>query len=100
MATDEFTHKPITPDWRPLEGNGGLPHSIQQAICLLVKARKYAEDTGQDVWEFALTIGELRRNGVAENELRWLVCRGYVEHADEISTSGSERSFNRHVSLR
>ncbi len=100
MFTDELSTNGNTPDSHTLESAEGLPRSIQQAICLLMKASKYAADTGQDSWEFALTIGELRRNGVAENELRWLVCRGFIEHAHEITTTGKERTFNHHVSLR
>jgi hypothetical protein len=92
------TSKPICPT---AEADGRLPQSAEQAIYRLLKASKYAEDTGRNPWEFALTIGELRRDGVSENDLRWLVCRGYVDHATEvISTTANERTFDRHVSLR
>jgi hypothetical protein len=66
----------------------------------LVKAHSYAADTDRNPWEFAVTIGELLRDGLSENELRWLSCRGYIEHAHELSTTGNERAFDRHVSLR
>src|SRR4051812_19876945 len=73
----------------------------EHVINRLRRASNYAEDTGRNVWEFAVTIAELRRDGVSENELRWLVCRGYIEHATEIiTTSGSEREFDRNVNLR
>lgn len=91
-------HKPNCPT---AEADGRLPQSAEHAIYRLLKASKYAEDTGRTLWEFALTIGELRRDGVSENELRWLVCRGYVDHATEIiSATGNERTFDRHVSVR
>jgi hypothetical protein len=84
-----------------LDSHGRLPQLTRRAIYRLRTAKNYAEDTGRNAWEFAVTIGELRRDGVGENELRWLVCRGYVEHATEnITTSGSERTFDRHVNLR
>src|SRR4051812_31868004 len=78
-----------------------LRQLTERAIDRLRAASDYAEDTGRNAWEFAVTIGELRRVGVGENELRWLVCRGYVEHATEITTTnGSERTFDRNVNLR
>lgn len=84
-----------------VDADGRLPQLTRRAIYRLRTARNYAEDTGRNAWEFAVTISELRRDGVGENELRWLVCRGYVEHATEIiTTSGSERTFDRHVNLR
>src|SRR4029079_15923770 len=80
--------------------DGRLPHLSKRAIYRLRTARNYAEDTGRSAWEFAVTIGELRRDGVTENELRWLVCREYIEHAEEVTTTSNERKFNHHVSLR
>jgi hypothetical protein len=84
-----------------VDADGRLPQLTKRAIYRLRTAMNYAEDTGRNAWEFAVTISELRRDGVSENELRWLVCRGYVEHATEIiTTSGSERTFDHHVNLR
>lgn len=97
---DEFPHTAVNRDCRIADVDGCLPRSTQRAICQLLKASNYAEDTGRDAWEFAVTIGELRRDGVSENELRWLVCRGYIEHAEEVTTTSNERAFDRHVSLR
>jgi hypothetical protein len=100
MFQDEFPQTVVSVDCRIPGADGTLPHSIQRAFSLLLKASIYAEDTGRDTWEFAITIGELLRDGVSENELRWLVCRGYVEHAEEVTSTGGERAFDRHVSLR
>jgi hypothetical protein len=84
-----------------VDGDRRLPRLTKRAIYRLRMARNYAEDTGHNAWEFAVTIAELRRDGLSENELRWLVCRGYVEHATEIiKTTGSQRSFDRQVNLR
>ena len=80
--------------------DGDLVHSTQRAICRLLKAYNYAADTGRNPWEFAVTLGEILRDGVSENELRWLACRGYVDHAQELPSTGSERTFDHHVSLR
>ena len=100
MFKDEFPHVAVNRDCRIPVVDVRPPRSTQRAITRLLKANNYAEDTGRNVWEFAVTIAELRRDGVAENELRWLVCRGYIEHADEVVTTGNERAYNRHVSLR
>ncbi len=101
MFEERILHRTSKPTCPTAEADGRLPQSAEQAIYRLLKASKYAEDTRRCLWEFALTIGELRRDGVSENELRWLVCRGYVEHATEvISTTGNERTFDRHASLR
>jgi hypothetical protein len=80
--------------------DGCLARSTERAICHLLKASNYAADIGCNAWEFAVTIGELRRDGVRENELRWLICRGFIEHAEEVTTRGNERAFDRHASLR
>jgi hypothetical protein len=99
MFKDEIP-RAVNRDCRSRDVGGCFPRSTQRAIRHLLKASNYAEETGRDAWEFAVTIGELRRDGVAENELRWLVCRGYIEHADEVTTTGTDRAFNHNVSLR
>src|SRR5690349_13773833 len=100
MFKDEVPHKLGKQQRRVPDVNGRLSHSLQLAVSRLLVARNYAEDAGRNVWDFAVTIAELRRDGVTENELRWLVCRGYVDHAEEITTSSNERTFNHRVSLR
>lgn len=85
---------------RIADPDGQHPRSIALTIDRLLQARNYAEETGRNIWEFAVTITELRRDGVSESDLRWLVCRGYAEQAKEISMAGSERTFDRHASLR
>jgi hypothetical protein len=78
-----------------------LSRSARGAILRLLKADNYARDTGRDSWEFAVTIAELRRDGVSENDLRWLVCRGYIEHAAEATTTArGDRVFDHQVTLR
>ena len=77
-----------------------LSRSIARAIYRLWKAGRYAAETGRDIWEFAVSIAELRRDGISDSDLRWLVCRGYLEHANEIAATCSERKYDRHASLR
>ncbi len=100
MFTDEFPSNVVNGDCQLSEIDGNVPVSTRRAVYHLLKASSYAEDTRRNAWEFAVTIGELRRDGLSESELRWLVCRGLIEHAKEVATTGNERKFDREVSLR
>jgi len=100
MLTEVFPRQAGSSVCPTAEGDLHHPPSIARAIGRLSKARCYAADTGRNIWEFAVTIDELRRDGINESDLRWLVCRGYVEHAREISTTCPEREYDHHVSLR
>ena len=53
---------------------------IQTAIGLLMEAKEYAEDTGCDHWDFAVSIEQLRRFSINESDLRWLVKKSLVDH--------------------
>jgi hypothetical protein len=56
----------------------------------LVKAAAYARELGRPTWDFAVDIAALRAAGLTDSDLRWLVCKGYVEHAAETTLAGSE----------
>lgn len=67
---------------------------IEAALELLRRSTSYAEDVRQDVWQFAIEIGQLREIGLSDSAMRWLLCRGEVLHADEVTKLGeSHRSF-------
>jgi hypothetical protein len=100
MFPDVARHSAGNQVCRIAENNEQLPGSVAQAIDRLLSARRYAEGTDRNIWEFALTIAELRRDGVTESDLRWLVCRGFIEHANEVATTSGERTFDRNVNLR
>src|SRR4051794_30538672 len=97
MYPDVVPRSAGNPVCRIAESSEQLPGSAAKAIDQLLNARRYAEGTDRDIWEFALTIAELRRDEVTESDLRWLICRGYVEHANEVATTSGERTFDRHV---
>jgi hypothetical protein len=61
---------------------------FQRGLGVLLEAARYAELTSGERWEFAVEIEELRKVRLAENDLRFLVRRGYVEHAREVSRAG------------
>jgi hypothetical protein len=58
---------------------------VRTALAQLLEAGKCAGDAGRDPWDFAVEIGALDSLGVTAAALRWLVCRGFVEHAREVT---------------
>ncbi|MGE4002057.1 MAG: hypothetical protein AB7I48_17765, partial [Planctomycetaceae bacterium] len=77
------------------------PHSqvsatnlVSDGLSLLYQAYQYALDASQDPWAFAVEISELRAIGMSNADFRWLLCKGYLEHAREVpSVSGERRQF-------
>lgn len=58
------------------------------------KAQEYATELQTDLWDFAVAMPSLRRLKVFHNDLRWLVAKGFVEHALEVTMEGeSKRRF-------
>jgi len=60
------------------------------AFNLLFEAHRYALDTGNSVWDFAVEIHVLRGAGLSVSDLRWLLCKGYVTKANEVTRTGDE----------
>ncbi len=66
----------------------------------LLKAHAYARELERPGWDFAVEIGSLQATGLTSSDLRWLVCKGYVEHAVETTPAASEtRSFQKACKL-
>ena len=58
----------------------------------------YVEDLGGNIWDFAVEISSLRRMKLTNSDLRWLIGRGLMHYAVEITSVGdSERSFRQPV---
>jgi hypothetical protein len=71
-----------------------ISDGIRAALALLKRARDCADDVPADPWDFGLEIGQLYAAGLTITDLRWMVAKGFVEHADETSAHGDEhRSF-------
>lgn len=66
-----------------------VPSAVKPGLALLAQARWYADDLGCDRWDFAVEIRALRKAGLTLSDLRWLVCREYVEHAREVTVMGA-----------
>jgi hypothetical protein len=61
---------------------------------LLLEAYDYAQQLERSVWDFAVEIDTLQAAGLSNSDLRWLQCKGYVEHAAEITLHGQDtRAF-------
>ena len=68
-----------------LHTNGAQPicqpsEDLKITLGALVQALHYAVDTNSDVWDFAISIRRLIDTGATEEDLRWLVRKGIVEH--------------------
>jgi hypothetical protein len=73
-----------------------LSDTMRSGLALLLQAHRYAKDVERGDWDFAVEIRNLRGVGLNESDLRWLVCRRFVEHAEEITPTGDEcRRFRR-----
>jgi hypothetical protein len=75
---------------------------FSQGMSVLLRALDYAIDLGRSRWEFAVELAELQRLGLSTADCRWLVCKGWVEIARELSSApGSPRRFQHdlHLSL-
>jgi hypothetical protein len=57
----------------------------KQALASLLEAFDYAEDTDSERSDFAVQILQLRELGLNDSDMRWLVRKGFVEHAREVT---------------
>ena len=74
--------------------------NVIPGLLQLLKAEAYAREVRRPNWDFAVEIEGLRAAGLTNGDLRWLVCKGYVEHALETTPAKSEaRSFGREGGL-
>ncbi len=54
----------------------------------------YASDLACSPWDFSVEIDRLLARGITTSDLRWLIKRGYLSHAREITGAGdAERRF-------
>ncbi len=67
-----------------------ISDKIRQALAILYEARVYARDTSSDQWDYSVGMKSMKKLGLNLNDLRWLIKKGYVEHAREVSLKGSE----------
>ena len=74
--------------------SSGQRQSTSLAILRLIQAHDYARNTDRSLWEFAISLKEMRKDGVNASDLRWLLCQGYIKCANERTTKTSvQREF-------
>lgn len=61
---------------------------MRAGLALLLQAQRYAVELGRSVWDLAVEISELRAVGLTNSDVRWLVCKGYVKHARDVTLPG------------
>lgn len=77
-----------------------VPLQARAGLRLALRAYEYAKDVDRKLWDFAVEMASMKEVGLATSDLRWLVCKGYLEHAREITVHGaSERQFQKEVAL-
>lgn len=71
-----------------------LALKLVEALHLLKEAADYATQLERPRWDFAVEYATLRHAGLSRNDCRWIVCRGWVSHAQEVtSTNSAGREF-------
>lgn len=71
------------------------------AFSLLLRSVRYAQSTSHPLWDFAIKIAQLRTAGLSDGDLRWLACKGYLEHAREArEPAPRKRTFDHTPTLR
>lgn len=58
---------------------------IRAALLALGAAFDHARTERASVWDFALEVDALRRLKLSSGDLRWLLTRGWIEHAIEVT---------------
>ncbi len=77
-----------------------LAPCMQPGLDILTEAFHCAQELQRDVWDFAVEIRWLRDAGLRDSSLRWLLCKGYAEHAVETTQAHApRRTFRRSRSL-
>ena len=69
-------------------GVGDPVADVHAALLPLQKAYDLARDVQCDPWEFAIEIDRLVSLGLTVSDLRWMVRKGHIRHAVEVTRSG------------
>jgi hypothetical protein len=72
-------------------GASALLRRGQAALAILTEARQFAQELRRNIWDFSVEIATLQELGLTTNDLRWLVCKGFVQHACETTAEQDDR---------
>ncbi len=68
---------------------------VGRALQKLARALQFSHDCDRPKWDFAVELLDLEQMGVSHDELRWLIGKGFVDHAREVfSKGGTGRAFD------
>ncbi len=71
-----------------------ISQRVLLVLVLLKDAQDYAQELDRSIWDFAVEISELRALGLTNSDLRWLVCKGLVDHGTDVTQPGEQaRTF-------
>lgn len=74
--------------------------ALNSGLGLLLNSVRFADGLAEDPWQFAVEWPELRQAGLTCNEGRWLIHRGLVLQAQEVTAATDERrKFEPYASL-
>ena len=71
------------------------PHQMNLALAILLDAYQCAQALGRSIWDFAVEIESLRRAGITNTDLRYLICAGYAKHVAEVTQPTSRKRMFR-----
>lgn len=77
--------------------DNSLPRGCDKALRFLLQAHEFAVDLSLDPWDFAIEIAHLRQVGVSHSEVRWLLCKEFIEHRNECSLDANQERQFRHA---
>ncbi len=69
----------------------GVSPQVRPAFEALLRATELADECSADRWQFATTIQEIENFGATLADVRWLMLRGFAEHAKEVTVPGAKR---------
>jgi len=76
------------------QANSLIPDRFRAGLTDLLTAYDYAEDSQTDPWQFATGLADVLSVGATLADVRWLVLRGFAEHARETTVPGdATRTF-------
>src|SRR6476620_3178347 len=64
---------------------------FRNAMSLLLDGARFAEDAGQPLWDFAVSLDDLYAAGLTANGVRWLICKGHAKHRTNSTKSNKPR---------
>jgi len=71
-----------------------IPERFRASLADLLTAYDYAQDSQSDPWQFAVELAEVLSAGATLADIRWLVLRGFAQHARETTVPGDgQRTF-------